>query len=98
MHTEEEASKKFCPEARQIYRVGTIIVSGSNQRSSNTLDGTAEIMLAPCVGSACMHWRWAEIANPTYDQMEDAINAHRGGPQPTIKSTTHGYCGLSGRP
>jgi hypothetical protein len=40
-----------------------------------------------CVGSRCMAWRW--------DREETSRNANGYG----IKnSTTHGFCGLAGRP
>jgi hypothetical protein len=55
---------------------------------------------AHCHGSRCMAWRWADDKNPDY------IHPHPMQHPPimpwdnpiTIKSTTHGYCGLAGRP
>lgn len=40
-----------------------------------------------CVGSRCMAWRWAD----PFNEGEDDLPA-------SWRSTTHGYCGLAGRP
>jgi len=53
-----------------------------------------------CFGSRCMAWRWAEERNPEYKQphaMQYPPLMPWDNPM-TIKSTTHGYCGLAGRP
>ena len=42
-----------------------------------------------CVGSRCMAWRWA-TGTDDYPG-DDALH-------PKKHSTTHGYCGLAGRP
>ena len=45
-----------------------------------------------CAGSRCMAWRWANenvaVENPLHVQSRWEARA----------STTHGYCGLAGRP
>ena len=41
----------------------------------------------PCSGSMCMAWRWAD----PFNEGEDNLPA-------SWRSTTHGYCGLAGRP
>ena len=43
-----------------------------------------------CAGSRCMAWRWADEAVP--ELKDDGLNIRR------VFSTTHGYCGLAGRP
>ena len=43
-----------------------------------------------CRGSRCMAWRWADEAVP--ELKDDGLNIRR------VFSTTHGYCGLAGRP
>lgn len=40
-----------------------------------------------CQGSRCMAWRWAD----PFNEGEDDLPA-------SWHSTTHGYCGLAGRP
>lgn len=40
-----------------------------------------------CQGSRCMAWRWAD----PFNEGEDDLPA-------SWRSTTHGYCGLAGRP
>lgn len=40
-----------------------------------------------CRGSRCMAWRWA-----------DPFNEGEGDLPASWRSTTHGYCGLAGRP
>lgn len=42
---------------------------------------------AGCQGSRCMAWRWAD----PFNEGEDDLPA-------SWRSTTHGYCGLGGRP
>ena len=46
----------------------------------------------PCSGSMCMAWRWANenvaVENPLHVQPRWEARV----------STTHGYCGLAGRP
>lgn len=45
-----------------------------------------------CFGSRCMAWRWAGTTHQIEDREYGPVMV-AGGP-----STTHGYCGLSGRP
>lgn len=54
-----------------------------------------------CDGHMCAAWRWLDIKNPNWfaspvgtpDYMHPFDK-----PQLTVKSTTHGYCGLAGKP
>jgi hypothetical protein len=64
MISENEASQKWCPEAR-VGRVINIAESveeavavNRNPGSRNPFEG------AKCVGSACMHWCWTEGRGP----------------------------------
>ena len=41
------------------------------------------LKITACIASACMMWRWSQYEG-------DHLNV--------ITSTTHGYCGLGGRP
>ncbi len=45
-----------------------------------------------CFGSRCMAWRWADKGDRYFDA---ALQAWASKPD---LSTTHGYCGLAGRP
>lgn len=45
-----------------------------------------------CAGSRCMAWRWADKGDRYFDP---ALQAWASKPD---LSTTHGYCGLAGRP
>ena len=49
----------------------------------------------PCSGSMCMAWRWAlvDVMRSTDDKFAPAAEWIEREP-----STTHGYCGLAGRP
>lgn len=52
------------------------------------------IAMAKCQGSYCMAWRWVDTSQRNY------IDPY-GNVSPSIAkepSTTHGYCGLAGRP
>lgn len=48
-----------------------------------------------CVGSRCMAWRWAlvDVVRATDDKFAPVAEWIEREP-----STTHGYCGLAGRP
>lgn len=53
-----------------------------------------------CQGSRCMAWRWADVRNPDYvpaNPMQYPPPLPWDNPL-SVKSTTHGYCGLAGRP
>lgn len=55
---------------------------------------------AGCQGSRCMAWRWEDVRNPNYVQhnpMQYPPPLPWDNPL-SVKSTTHGYCGLAGRP
>ena len=50
---------------------------------------------AGCQGSRCMAWRWAVQKRMVVDPSDDApANEY----YVSETSTTHGYCGLAGRP
>lgn len=49
----------------------------------------------PCGGSRCMAWRWTVQKRLVVDPSDDApANEY----YVSETSTTHGYCGLAGRP
>lgn len=55
-----------------------------------------------CVGSRCMAWRWDMERNPDFAPIHPMVATdpkHPADvPNPYRYSTTHGYCGLAGRP
>lgn len=101
MHTEAEAKKKWCPEAR------IIAVNNSGDHVQVAGNGRAEKgggihRTTMCIASDCMHWRWAQKPNPDW-KPGGAIGIYpapdrRFDTPPYIEDRTKGYCGLSGRP
>jgi len=69
--TEQEARTKWCFAA---------VASHTNPRSG--FDGDKGPIIFPCIGSACMAWRWTTFSLSTG----------------SMPSTTDGYCGLGGKP
>lgn len=45
-----------------------------------------------CEGSSCMAWRWAKEATTRSVDVDGTIIDN------AVDSSTHGYCGLAGRP
>jgi hypothetical protein len=59
IHTEAEAKGKWCPMVRAgMYGEGTL----SSGRMVAVNRDPREPDLAPCIGSACMMWRWFDLA------------------------------------
>lgn len=75
--TEEEAKTKWCPAARVDSTAANRPNPGPN------CDTTAG--WPPCIGSACMAWRWKR------ERMHDTSEHY-------MDSTTEGRCGLAGKP
>jgi hypothetical protein len=50
----------------------------------------------PCIGSACMAWRWQHI--PEMYRYRDIHGNQQLGTKEGAQSTTDGYCGLAGKP
>lgn len=102
MMTEEEAKTKWCPHVR-VSGAGSI--DGTEWLTNREDDGPDDLQFMNCVGSACMAWRWARVANP--DFKERAIQQRWPEPPDTRKphekerfvtSETEGFCGLAGSP
>lgn len=52
-----------------------------------------------CLGVECAGWRWLDVPNPAYQPHQSQIFPQTPNLPPShIKSETHGYCGLAGRP
>jgi len=96
-HTEEEAKKLWCPQAR-VVRYGNDICGN---RHSIELDSSDPSGFAKCIGSNCMMWRWAQKPNPDWSpsmsQMQWPQKDTRNDTPMYIDDTTLGYCGLGGR-
>lgn len=80
--TEEEAKTKRCPV--------------------NPWTGPAN-RITHCVGSECMAWRWRIEAEhmtiaPVYPGFIHGPNQAVPVPGTGQRSTTHGYCGIAGKP
>ncbi len=75
--TEQEAKAKWCPAAR-------IDSTGSNRPNPGP---AVDVQggWAPCIGSACMAWRW--------DVSPENANRQRG----SIYEKPGGFCGLAGK-
>lgn len=57
--TEDEAKKRWCPEAR---------VGSPHATARNRMDGDSHALLtgSRCMASQCMAWRW-DYNGPTFD-------------------------------
>jgi len=85
--TEEEAKTKWCPFARTVQTDGTASSMPRNRiGNQDTMTTDADRLLGmQCIGSASMAWRWQEA----YPRQAEDTFANR--------STTQGFCGLSGK-
>ncbi len=83
--TEDEAKAKWCPHAR-------IDSTGFNRPNPGpTVDVQGD--WAPCVGSACMAWRW----DTRYFEDRETGKAY-GTNAPERFMVEPGFCGLAGKP
>ena len=83
--TEEEAKTKWCPHA---------VASHTDPRAGFRDDGRP--MVHPCIGSACMAWRWDnEWTSATEESMgrDLVLRLKRKVDEPRL-----GYCGLADKP
>jgi hypothetical protein len=102
--TEAEMKTKWCPHSRvavpQINNDGFV----TGHTVPNRLDNGQYPFHSECIGSVCSQWRWAKVRNPDWTPLSPAMmstgpHKHPDDYTPThIASTTHGYCGLAGRP
>lgn len=82
MMTEEDARTKICQESFGVSEI----------RDGND-NGIRESGPWRCIATQCMAWRWAT------EERREFVSGHMS-PQvvETRPSTTHGYCGLAGKP
>lgn len=85
--TEEEAKTKWCPMARDRDGAGNRVPYGDADADPVPQEyARNEAMVFPCIGSACMAWRWRNGAFPLPND------------PPSISGRYEGYCGLAGHP
>jgi len=88
--TEDEAKTKWCPFAR--------VYSSAENRPNPGPNADTEAGWPPCIGSACMAWRWGEpyaIDEQGRVYHHDRKEDRETGPLTTVDT---GYCGLAGKP
>lgn len=89
MHTEDEAKVRWCPAAR--------VSMGPNRQTSNQGNPTNPHL--NCIASECMAWRWAQEIIHVNAAIPNTLGGYRAEAYETnCRSTTHGYCGLAGKP
>ncbi|MBX9760674.1 MAG: hypothetical protein K2Y29_17980 [Beijerinckiaceae bacterium] len=89
MMTQEEAKESWCP----FTRLTSTDREGDPRAPAgfNRIDSAFVMDGATCIGGDCMAWRWkAEYAT------EKPVIGKR--PEHERLPSTHGYCGLAGRP
>lgn len=101
-HTPEQARELWCPMVRIARRESTehycsspsVVVAGCN---TDALCGLRVPASCRCIADKCAMWRWVERREPSMpDPHSDTIPPRflRG----KLLPSTHGYCGLAGRP
>lgn len=89
---EADALKKWCPHARSANADDVAPTSVNRAYRNGAPD--CDCM---CLASACMAWRWTrDDLIETVGVGTSALAVIREGAGPY--STTHGYCGLAGKP
>lgn len=86
--TEKEAAGKWCPKARDSNTGGNRARYGSGDASDVADYGCEMAAEFPCIGSACMAWRWSdpeyEFATTDNSHFKSGINSrvYEGEPSP----------------
>lgn len=105
--TEKQAAEQWCPEARMEPHGRNRSVQFDDAHQVTVMTGNLGVQ---CIGSKCMHWRWAESAEQTVKTtgyppggegwQETAISSDEGPMKSWRRQRPNrgGYCGLSGRP
>lgn len=92
---EKKASDHWCPHVRHPGEEGGTFNRGFEAGNEINTGRTSGNWSCACIGSRCMAWRWRmEKVICTYDD-PNAVARDYYTHEP---STTHGYCGLAGRP
>ena len=91
--TEDEAKTKACCR--------TLCADIWSNPKEN--DGECKTATTPCIGSACMAWRWGQKRNPDWSPDQSGMMSWparhpEDKPKLYIKDDKHGYCGLAGKP
>lgn len=86
---EKKAGEHWCPHVRHPGEDGGTFNRGFERGNEINTGRELGNWSCSCIGSRCMAWRWiaeGRVYNEAMDDMEPG------------RSTTHGYCGLGGRP
>ena len=84
---EKKACDHWCPHVRHPGEEGGTFNRGFEAGNEINTGRASGNWSCACIGSRCMAWRW------------DVEDKHvPGGGVIRQRSTTHGYCGLAGRP
>lgn len=106
--TEDEAKTKWCPHARERAAQGMPDGGGNRTPYGDAGDGPAaddytreQAMLFPCIGSACMAWRWdseEDLVKVAADTVTSRAAAEKYKWDIVCDVPATGYCGLAGKP
>lgn len=105
LRTEEEARKCWCPFARVCATQTDSAESAAHvgyNRVYVAADGPANFeeptsrnpMVARCIASECMAWRWQMVETNASKQRHHGIGTYPP-PLPVYEQTERGYCGLA---
>ena len=89
---EKKACEHWCPHVRHPGEEGGTFNRGSEEGDEINTGRAFGNWSCACIGARCMAWRWAGTTHQIEDREYGPVIV-AGGP-----STTHGYCGLAGRP
>ena len=81
--TEDEAKTRVCPQTMHVWE-------GAG--------GVMHNVGAPCIGSACMAWRWGKKFHRSKKTGVLLEESHLFRNDPDFELVVHGYCGLAGKP
>jgi len=92
---EKKAGECWCPHVRHPGEEGGTFNRGFEAGNEINTGRTSGNWSCACIGSRCMAWRWAlvDVVRTADDKFAPAAEWIEREP-----STTHGYCGLAGRP
>ena len=92
---EKKAGECWCPHVRHPGEEGGAFNRGFEAGNAINTGRTSGNWSCACIGSRCMAWRWKydKVLKTTDDPDAPALEWFE-----SVQSTTHGYCGLAGRP